>query len=100
MADDELHAVGGKLVGDRNALLGIADVVAEVEGKIFWPRMPPAALMSSTACSAPFLSCAPKAALEPVSGPPTPNLDLRLAAGRDSESEAERQPERGQLFIA
>ena len=41
---------------------------------IFWPRMPPAALMSSTACSTPFLSCAPKAALPPVIGPPTPIL--------------------------
>src|SRR5262249_30400395 len=36
---------------------------------IFCPRMPPAALMSSTACSTPFLSCAPKAPLPPVIGP-------------------------------
>ena len=38
---------------------------------IFWPRMPPLALMSSTACSTPCLSWAPKAALPPVMGPPT-----------------------------
>src|SRR6185436_1672710 len=36
--------------------------------------MPPAALMSSTACSTPFLSWAPKAALPPVIGPATPSL--------------------------
>ena len=36
--------------------------------------MPPAALMSSTACSVPFFSCAPKAAFGPVSGPATPIL--------------------------
>src|SRR5712691_2795943 len=41
---------------------------------IFCPRMPPAALMSATACSVPFLSCAPKAALPPVIGPATPSL--------------------------
>src|SRR6266853_1024660 len=40
----------------------------------FWPRMPPAALMSSTACSTPFLSWAPNAALPPVIGPPTASL--------------------------
>src|SRR5215471_10686499 len=36
--------------------------------------MPPLALMSAAACSAPFLSWAPKAALGPVSGPATPTL--------------------------
>src|SRR5262245_14687660 len=41
---------------------------------IFLPRMPPASLMSAIACSAPCLSCAPKAASEPVIGPPIPNL--------------------------
>ena len=34
--------------------------------------MPPAALMSATACSAPCFNCAPKAALPPVIGPATP----------------------------
>ena len=40
----------------------------------FWPFMPPAALMSSTACCAPFFNCAPNAAFGPVIGPCTPNL--------------------------
>ena len=74
VADDELHAVAGELVGDRDALLRIGRVVADSETVIFWPRMPPAALISSMACSAPFLSCAPKAAFGPVIGPATPNL--------------------------
>src|SRR3954451_11371277 len=42
--------------------------------RIFLPRIPPASLMSAIACSAPFLSCALKAASGPVIGPPTPNL--------------------------
>ena len=74
VADDELDAVAGELVGDRNALLRIGHVVAVADSVIFWPMMPPAALMSSTACSAPFFSCAPKAAFGPVSGPATPIL--------------------------
>src|SRR5262245_60318222 len=41
---------------------------------IFWPLMPPLALMSAAACSAPFFSCAPNAAFGPVSGPATPTL--------------------------
>src|SRR5215467_15672549 len=41
---------------------------------IFWPRIPPAALMSAAAWSTPFFICAPVAALGPVIGPPTPNL--------------------------
>ena len=41
---------------------------------IFSPRMPPAALMSATACSTPCFSCAPNAALPPVMGPTTPSL--------------------------
>src|ERR1700704_1306217 len=36
--------------------------------------MPPLALRSAAACSAPFLSWAPNAALGPVSGPATPTL--------------------------
>jgi len=41
---------------------------------IFWPRMPPAALMSAAACSTPWVSCAPNEALAPVIGPATPIL--------------------------
>src|SRR6186713_3079368 len=44
---------------------------------IFSPLIPPAALMSAAACSAPFCSCAPKAAFGPVIGPATP---IRISA--------------------
>ena len=44
------------------------------DSSICWPLMPPLALMSAAACSAPFLSWAPNAALGPVSGPATPIL--------------------------
>ena len=46
---------------------------------ICWPLMPPAALMSAAACSAPFFSCAPNAALGPVNGPATPILICAMA---------------------
>src|SRR5579863_5153148 len=39
---------------------------------IFWPRMPPAALMSSAACCTPWVNCAPNEAFAPVIGPATP----------------------------
>src|SRR5947207_4297821 len=41
--------------------------------------MPPVALMSAAAWSAPFFICAPVAALGPVIGPPTPNLIWAVA---------------------
>ncbi len=31
MADDEFHAVGGELVGDRHALLGVGTVVSDAQ---------------------------------------------------------------------
>src|SRR5437762_10097740 len=44
----------------------------------FLLRMPLPALKSAMACSAPCLSCEPKAAFEPVIGPPMPNLMVSL----------------------
>src|SRR5271165_3394925 len=44
----------------------------------FCPRMPPALLMSSTACSTPWVSCAPNAALAPGDRSRNANLDLRV----------------------
>ena len=64
---------------------------------IFCPRMPPAALMSATACSTPFLSCAPKAALPPVIGPATPSLIWAEARVRESKAKAEGKAERKPL---
>ena len=37
MADDELDAFADELVGDRDALLRIGDVVADRRAAIFWP---------------------------------------------------------------
>ena len=34
MADDELHPVGGKIIGDRDALFRIGDIVAELDGQL------------------------------------------------------------------
>ena len=51
-----------------------SDTSSPTSSSIFWPLMPPLALISSTACSAPFLSCAPNAAFGPVIGPATPIL--------------------------
>ena len=51
-----------------------SDASSPNTSSIFWPLMPPLALMSAAACSAPFLSCAPNAAFGPVIGPATPTL--------------------------
>src|SRR5690606_17781084 len=58
------------------------------------PLTPPAALMSLTAISAPFWSCAPKAAFGPVIGPPTPTRRsaqaLPLNASNDVSATADK----------
>jgi hypothetical protein len=41
--------------------------------------MPPLALMSEAACSAPALNCSPTAAFEPVIGAATPMISLACA---------------------
>src|SRR5215212_12202960 len=46
---------------------------------IFWPKTPPAALRSSTACPAPFFISSPLVALGPVIGPPRPSLIWAVA---------------------
>src|SRR5712671_1500374 len=57
-----------------------SDTSSPLSRAIFWPRIPPLALMSATACSVPFLICAPKEAFGPVIGPPTPNLTWAAAS--------------------
>src|SRR5262249_24580241 len=66
---------------------------------IFCPRMPPAALMSATACSTPFLSCAPKAALPPVIGPATPSLICAEAPSAKARPRPRARPSVSQCFI-
>ena len=88
-----------ELVSDRDALLGIADDRRR-RSWIFWPWMPPGALMSATACSTPFFNCAPKAAL--TAGERSGNAELDLGGGRTGAGqrygEAERQAERSDPF--
>src|ERR1043165_6842903 len=66
---------------------------------IFWPMMPPAALMSSTACSVPFLSCAPKAAFGPVIGPAMPTLICACAEPANAIAAPSASPSVVILFI-
>ena len=54
------------------------------------PRMPPALLMSSAACLTPWVSCAPKAALGPVIGAPTPILISACAAPGEPQRQSDR----------
>jgi hypothetical protein len=56
MPGHEHHAFVDHLVGDRDRLLGIAGVVADLRTSCS-PSTPPAALMSATACSAPAFIC-------------------------------------------
>ena len=58
---------------------------------IFWPRMPPAALMSAAACSTPWVNCAPNEALAPVIGPATPILIWAVSAAAEQQRPGERQ---------
>ena len=66
---------------------------------ICWPRMPPALLMSSTACCVPLTSCAPKAAFGPVIGPATPILISALAAPENARAAASATPDNQYFFI-
>ena len=58
----------------------------------FLPSTPPAALMSATACSAPFFICRPKADSPPVIGPATATvMSCANAARRQRERRAQCQ---------
>src|SRR6185436_16695329 len=61
--------------------------------------MPPAALMSATAWSVPFLSWAPKAAFGPVSGPATPILICACADPAKAIAAPRARPSVVILFI-
>ena len=52
MADDEDHAITDQLAGERDRLIGVAEVIAHDELDL-WPSTPPLALRSSTAISVP-----------------------------------------------
>src|SRR5271165_5119045 len=64
-----------------------------------WPRMPPALLMSSTACCVPLVSWAPKAAFGPVIGPATPNLIWALATPDAARAAANTAPDNQYFFM-
>ena len=66
---------------------------------IFWPLMPPAALMSITACSTPVFICAPKAAMEPVNGPAAPIFTSARAAGARTRPAQTASAAKESLFI-
>jgi hypothetical protein len=57
-ADDEADAVADQLVGGRNALLGFAGIVGELQHHGFTEDAA-RLLISSTATSAPCLTCSP-----------------------------------------
>ena len=98
MADDELDAVADELVGDRHALLRIGDVVADGQHDLL-AEMPPAALMSSARLLGAVLSCAPKAAFGPVSGPATPILIWACAAPANAKAGGERDAGQPMRFL-
>ena len=76
-----------------------SDTSSPCSSSIFWPRMPPALLMSSTACWVPLTSCAPNAALGPVIGPATPNLIWALAAPENARAAASATPDNQYFFM-
>src|SRR6267142_6846402 len=66
-----------KLLATETPCLGSPTSSPTAE-ETFLPRMPPPSLTSAIACSAPCFNCAPKAASDPVKGPPMPNLIVSL----------------------
>src|SRR5271165_6728889 len=75
-----------------------SDTSSPCSSSTFCPRMPPALLMSSTACCVPLVSWAPKAALGPVIGPATPILICALAAPENASAAASATPD-NQYFV-
>src|SRR6476469_2306757 len=76
-----------------------SDTSSPKEIEILLPRMPPLALRSATACSAPFLSWAPNAAFGPVIGPSTPSLTWAAAVPAVANAKAKANPSVWILFI-
>src|SRR6516165_6217350 len=76
-----------------------SDTSSPCSSVICWPRMPPALLMSSTACCVPLVSCAPNAAFGPVIGPATPILIWALAAPENARAAASATPDNQCLVI-
>jgi hypothetical protein len=66
---------------------------------IFLPSTPPAALMSATAASAPFLSCVPNVASAPDIGPATPTLMSWANAGLDKARPAPSATPASHIFF-
>src|SRR5580698_2529660 len=76
-----------------------SDTSSPCSSVICWPRMPPALLMSSTACVVPCTSWAPKAAFGPVTGPATPILIWALAAPENARAATSATPDNQCLVI-
>ncbi len=96
MPDDELDAVGGELVGDRDALLGIGDVVAEGQGDL----LPVDAALRVNVLDRLFgavLELGAERGVRAGDRPGNAEFDLRLRRARKRQTEAERKSERGQL---
>src|ERR1017187_4554380 len=87
------------LLATETPCLG-SDPSSPYETMIFWPRMPPAALMSAAAWSTPFFICAPVAALGPVIGPPTASLTWADAVPVSAIAKPSAKPSVVILFIA
>src|SRR5579872_2257576 len=76
-----------------------SDTSSPCSSVIFWPKMPPALLMSSTACVVPCTSCAPNAAFGPVIGPVTAILMSARAAPENARAAASATPDNQCLVI-
>src|SRR5215469_16611372 len=87
-----------KLLATETPCLG-SETSSPYSRLTFLPRMPPAALMSATARSTPFLICAPVAAFGPVIGLATPNLTCAAADPATVNAKPNAMPSVVILFI-
>ena len=91
MADDEFHAVGGELVGDRHALLGVGPVVSDVEHDLLAENAAGGIDVLHRLLD-PLLELGAEGGAATGHRPAHPDLDLRVCAeGRKREAQCQAQ---------
>ena len=90
MADHELDAVAGEIVGDRDALLGIGDVVAVVDRDLLAENAAGLVDVGGGLIDA-VLHLRAGGGVGPVIGPATPNLTCAAAEPASASAKRQRQ---------
>src|SRR6516164_1748981 len=94
MTDDEFDAVGREIIGDRYALLGIGDVVAELDRQLLAENAAGGVDISGRLLDA-VLHLRAGCGIGTCDWAADPELDLRYGGFRERECEAQGETERG-----